>query len=61
MYESEFTVWMRELKAQRPHLEQQQRDGRAIWWDHPQTLDQQRRDEASQLAQPAYPYFPLGK
>ena len=32
-YESDFTRFLRELKRQRPQLEEEQRKGRAIWWD----------------------------
>jgi hypothetical protein len=56
MYESEFTVWLRELKKARPQLEEEQRKGRAIWWDRPQDLDTQRRDRQSRLPQPPYVY-----
>jgi hypothetical protein len=56
MYESEFTVWLRELKKARPQLEEEQRKGRAIWWDRPRDLDTQRRDRQSRLPQPPYVY-----
>jgi hypothetical protein len=57
MYESEFTVFLREMKQARPNLEEEQRTGRAIWWDRPQDLETQRRDRESKLPQPAYAYF----
>ena len=32
-YESDLTLFLKTLKAQRPSLESEQRRGRAIWWD----------------------------
>ena len=37
-YRSEATLFIEQLKTQRPHLEQQQQQGRSIWWDKPQDL-----------------------
>jgi hypothetical protein len=55
-YESEFTAFVRELKQQRPDLEEEQRKSRAIWWDHEQDLDTQRRAQESRVRQQAYVY-----
>ncbi len=56
MYESEFTKFMREFKQQRPQLEAEQRKSRAIWWDHKQDLETQKRDQESRVKQRAYVY-----
>ena len=32
-YKSDVTQFIEQLKAERPTLEQEQRAGRAIWWD----------------------------
>ena len=56
MYESEFTKFIRELKQQRPELEAEQRKSRAIWWDHKQDLETQKREEESRVKQQAYVY-----
>lgn len=56
MYESEFTKFMREFKQQRPQLEAEQRKSRAIWWDHKQDLETQKRDKESRVEQQAYVY-----
>ncbi|HEY0846685.1 MAG TPA: DUF3460 family protein [Noviherbaspirillum sp.] len=32
-YESEFEAFLRELKQQRPEIEQRQREGRLLLWD----------------------------
>jgi hypothetical protein len=55
-YESEFTKFLRELKQQRPHLEAEQRNSRAIWWDHAQDLEELERAKASRIKQQAYVY-----
>ncbi len=56
MYESDVTRFLRELKQARPHLEDEQRKGRAIWWDKPQDPETQRRDKESRVRQTAYVY-----
>ena len=56
MYESDITRFLRELKTANPHLEQEQRKGRAIWWDHPQDVDTQQRNKASRVPQQPYVY-----
>jgi hypothetical protein len=56
MYESEFTKFIRELKRQRPQLEAEQRKSRAIWWDHKQDMETQKREEESRVKQQAYVY-----
>ena len=55
-YESEFTKFMSEFKQQRPQLEAEQRKSRAIWWDHTQDLETQKREEESRVKQQAYVY-----
>ena len=55
-YESEFTLFMRELKQQKPELEADQRKSRAIWWDHQQELETTRRNQESRVKQQAYVY-----
>ena len=56
MYESEFSKFMREFKRQRPELEAEQRKSRAIWWDHKQDLEMQKREKESRVKQQAYVY-----
>ena len=60
MYESDITRFIRELKQQRPHLEEEQRKGRAIWWDRPQDADVQQRNKASRVPQQPYVYQTRG-
>lgn len=57
LYESEATQFLKQLKAQRPHLEAEQQRGRAIWWDKaPIDLDRRREENASRVMQKPYPY-----
>ena len=57
LYQSEFTQFLKKLRAERPDLEAEQRKGRAIWWDKgPIDMDRTRRNLQSRVAQKAYPY-----
>ena len=55
-YESEFTQFLRGYKQQKPQTEAEQRKSRAIWWDHKQDLDTQRRAKESSVKQQSYVY-----
>lgn len=56
-YESDFTRFLKELKAKDPTLEQKQRAGRAIFWDKaPIDLDARKRAEESRVKQQPYVY-----
>ncbi|MEN9866934.1 MAG: hypothetical protein RL748_2524 [Pseudomonadota bacterium] len=56
-YESEFTLFLKDLKKQKPDLEEKQRQGRALLWDKSSTPleEQQARLEAT-VKQQAYVY-----
>ena len=57
MYESEITQFIRDLKAARPHLEEDQRKGRAIWWDKkPLNVTEKAEQDEAHVPQQAYPY-----
>jgi hypothetical protein len=57
MYESEHTKWMREWLAQHPQEVDEQKTGRALWWDKPaQSLDAQKRTAAALVPNKAYYY-----
>ena len=60
MYESDITLFLRELKQAKPYLEDEQRKGRAIWWDKPQELDTQQRNRDSGVPQAPYVYQTKG-
>jgi hypothetical protein len=57
MYESDITKFIKELKAAKPHLEEEQRKGRAIWWDkQPLDVDERNASDAAKVPQKPYPY-----
>jgi hypothetical protein len=56
IYESEHTRFMREFMAERPNLPQEQKQGRALWWDRKPNQDEDRRNEASEVRMQAYVY-----
>ena len=57
LYTSEATQFLEQLKAQRPHLEAAQREGRALLWDRSAIdLEHSRRWRESRVPQQAYPY-----
>ena len=60
MYESEHTQFMRELFAQKPHLAEDQKKGRAIWWDKQLQSDEQKAFGDARLKQSAYVYQTKG-
>lgn len=55
-YESDHTRFMREYLEQNPEQVEEQRKGRALWWDKPQDLESQRRFNEARVPQKAYPY-----
>ena len=55
-YTSEVTQFIDHLKAQKPLLESQQRDGRALLWDKAVDRDVQAEFGAGRVAQQPYVY-----
>lgn len=56
-YESDFTKFLKELKQQKPDLEEKQRQGRALLWDkEPLQLEERKRTLESTVKQQAYVY-----
>jgi len=56
LYESDHTKFMREWLTKHPDQIEEQKKGRALWWDKPQDLEAQERDEQSKVPQKAYYY-----
>ena len=57
LYESEHTLFIKELKAKNPEMEAGQAAGRALLWDKaPITLTEQDRSAESRVKQQAYVY-----
>jgi hypothetical protein len=55
-YVSDFTKFINGWMAQHPEELEEQKKGRALWWDRPQNLTEQQADLASKLEQKPYPY-----
>jgi hypothetical protein len=56
-YESELTMFIKELKQKNPEIELQQRSGRALLWDKaPIDLDATQRAKDSRVQQQPYVY-----
>lgn len=56
-YESEITLFIKDLKQKNPQLEESQRAGRALLWDKaPIDLDQRERTKESSVEQQPYVY-----
>ncbi|HRD35689.1 MAG TPA: DUF3460 family protein [Rhodocyclaceae bacterium] len=54
MYESEHTKFMREWMAKHPQELEEQKKGRALWWDKPQPLQTQEDRDAKVPVKPYY-------
>ena len=55
-YESDTTRFIHQLKTQRPELEAQQRQGRALLWDKQVDREAQAQFRAAGIAQKPYVY-----
>lgn len=60
-YESEATLFLRELLERHPELRELRARNRATWWDRPQDAETRRERDAARVPQGAYVYFPLPK
>lgn len=56
MYESEHTRFIRQLLQQNPHLTEEQRKGRALWWDKAHDAAELRAFQEARVKQHAYVY-----
>jgi len=57
-YESEHTKFIREVLEQKPAQVEEQRKGRAMWWDKaPRELDERRTMDEKSVPQKGYVYF----
>jgi hypothetical protein len=56
-YVSDFEQFLDKLKAERPGLDQRQREARAIWWDkNPSDLELRRDMDTGRVALKPYVY-----
>ncbi|MFM9881484.1 MAG: DUF3460 family protein [Burkholderiales bacterium] len=55
-YESDLTKMMRGLLQEKPQIVEEQRRGRALWWDKKLDRDELARDQESHVKQKPYVY-----
>ena len=55
-YESDLTRMIRELLQEKPHIVQEQKKGRALWWDRKLDPEELKRTRESSVKQQAYVY-----
>lgn len=55
-YVSDHTAWMNEQLEKNPEWSADQKAGRALWWDKPQTVADTAANAQSKVAQKPYPY-----
>jgi hypothetical protein len=55
-YESDVTKMIRSLLEEKPQITDEQKKGRALWWDKPADPDVRRRQKESRVAQQPYVY-----
>lgn len=55
-YESDVTKFLREMHEKKPALDDEQRDGRAIYWDKQLDADELARWKASGVPMQGYVY-----
>lgn len=55
-YQSDATQFIDQLKAAKPTLEQEQRQGRSLLWDRPVDAEFQAQAQAARVAQKPYVY-----
>lgn len=55
-YVSDHTKWMNEQLAQNPEWAEDQKAGRALWWDKKQDVPTTQANAESKVAQKSYPY-----
>jgi hypothetical protein len=55
-YESDATRLIRALLAERPEIADEQKKGRALWWDRRLDRDLLRRERESSVPQKGYVY-----
>ena len=56
LYESEFTKFLREMRAQHPEWEKEQEEGLALLWDKKIDHEAEKKFRESTESQRPYPY-----
>jgi hypothetical protein len=56
LYESDATKLIRELLKEKPHIIEEQKKGRGLWWDKKLDAEELERDATSRVKQKPYVY-----
>lgn len=56
LYVSDHTRFMDELMNKNPEWAEDQKKGRALWWDKPQDTEVQKKYDSAKVVQKPYPY-----
>jgi len=56
LYESDVTRMVRDLLEEKPHIVEEQRKGRSMWWDKKIDPEEQKRYRESRVSQKGYVY-----
>lgn len=55
-YVSDHTLWMNEMLEKHPEWAEEQKAGRALWWDKKQDVATTKSNADAKVAQKPYPY-----
>ncbi|HXE38686.1 MAG TPA: DUF3460 family protein [Azonexus sp.] len=55
-YVSDHTTWINDQLEKNPAWAEDQKAGRALWWDKKQTVEETVRNAESKVPQKSYPY-----
>ncbi|OGA29938.1 MAG: hypothetical protein A3I01_02390 [Betaproteobacteria bacterium RIFCSPLOWO2_02_FULL_65_24] len=55
-YESDVTLFLRDVVAAHPEIQESQREGRAMFWDHKVDFEALEREHQSEVPMKGYPY-----
>ncbi len=60
-YKSELTGFLSSLTKEHPEIVEQQREGRALWWDRATDPEDERRWAEAEPKRTSYVYYGFGK
>lgn len=56
-YESDTTIFIRELLEKRPEIKQEQKKARAMWWDKTLDIKELKHKRESEVERTSYVYY----
>lgn len=60
-YESDTTLFLRDLLKKHPEITDRQKKARATWWDKPYDADQRQAFEEARVPKRSYEYYSNGR